>query len=333
MSNYAHIVRIALRQSCRAATAFGMLIGSLYPLCGQSQWSGSSPGPIYYNGGNVGIGTTNPVGKTQVQLEDGYTALMTSNPTGVPRFALNNNAGGSWTMYDYAAGAWSPGITQSIGNVGVGTMSPQSNLDVAAGGIAVRGTNYTTGGPALELNTVNLGGGNYLGQVASVVGSSRAVNPLGIWGSPITFYRASGLGLPAMTLLSSGNVGIGTISPQHTLSVNGNVGAKEVIVTNTGWADHVFRPDYPLEPLSAVETHIQQHGRLPDIPSEEQVQTEGVNLGDMQVRLLAKIEELTLHLIEMDKRCQRLEESLREAVAQGYGRAPASARPAAAGVK
>jgi hypothetical protein len=113
-----------------------------------------------------------------------------------------------------------------------------------------------------------------------------------------------------------GNVGIGTTSPQYLLSVNGAIGAKDVIVTNTGWSDYVFRPDYRLQPLSEVSAYIQQNHHLPDIPTEAEVKEKGVSVGDMQAKLLAKVEELTLHLIQQEKenrdlreRMARLEES------------------------
>lgn len=100
---------------------------------------------------------------------------------------------------------------------------------------------------------------------------------------------------------SSGNVGIGTTSPTHKLAVNGSVRAKEVIV-DTGWSDYVFSAEYRLAPLSEVETHIQAKKHLPGIPSANEVEAQGVSLGEMQSALLAKIEELTLHLIAQEKR-------------------------------
>ncbi len=78
-------------------------------------------------------------------------------------------------------------------------------------------------------------------------------------------------GINAMTITSVGNVGIGTIKPQYLLSVNGTIGAKDVIVTNSGWSDYVFRPGYRLRPLSEVGAYIRAHHHLPDIPSEAEV--------------------------------------------------------------
>lgn len=103
-----------------------------------------------------------------------------------------------------------------------------------------------------------------------------------------------------LRITSGGNVGIGTTSPSHKLAVNGTVRAKEVIV-DTGWSDYVFASDYQLAPLSEVEAHIYEKKHLPGIPSAAEVEANGVSLGEMQSKLLAKIEELTLHLIAQEK--------------------------------
>lgn len=82
---------------------------------------------------------------------------------------------------------------------------------------------------------------------------------------------------------SSGNVGIGTTAPQYKLSVNGTIGTKEVVVTNTGWADYVFKPDYRPLSLTEISSYIEEHHHLPGIPSESEVEEKGVSLGDLQV--------------------------------------------------
>ncbi len=68
----------------------------------------------------------------------------------------------------------------------------------------------------------------------------------------------------------------------------------------------MFRPGYRLRPLSEIGAYIRQHRHLPDIPSEAEVKEKGVSLGDMQAKLLAKVEELTLHMIEREKENKEL---------------------------
>jgi hypothetical protein len=108
------------------------------------------------------------------------------------------------------------------------------------------------------------------------------------------------------------------------LSVNGTIGTKDVIVTNTGWSDYVFRPGYRLRPLSEVNAYIQANHHLPDIPTEAEVKQKGVSVGEMQAKLLAKVEELTLHMIQREKENQEL----RERITRLETRAASSGAPA-----
>lgn len=105
-----------------------------------------------------------------------------------------------------------------------------------------------------------------------------------------------------LRIANNGNVGIGVSSPTHKLEVNGTIKAKEVNVTTSGWADYVFNPDYKLTPLSELETFIQKNGHLPNIPTETEVMKTGVNLAEMNVKLLEKVEELTLYVLELKKK-------------------------------
>jgi hypothetical protein len=119
----------------------------------------------------------------------------------------------------------------------------------------------------------------------------------------------SGNGLERMRITSTGNVGIGTTAPGYPLSVNGTIQAKEVLV-NTGWSDYVFDPGYRLQPLSEVATYVQENHHLPEIPSAAEVAEKGISLGNMQSKLLAKIEELTLHMIRAERENRELKERL-----------------------
>ncbi|MCB0810418.1 MAG: hypothetical protein KDB96_14165, partial [Flavobacteriales bacterium] len=78
--------------------------------------------------------------------------------------------------------------------------------------------------------------------------------------------------------------------------------AKEVEVTLAGFPDYVFEPDYDLMTLEEVEAYIKKNGHLPNVPSAREVEENGLGLGEMNKILLEKVEELTLHLIEQQKR-------------------------------
>jgi septal ring factor EnvC (AmiA/AmiB activator) len=91
------------------------------------------------------------------------------------------------------------------------------------------------------------------------------------------------------------------------LSVAGNVLAEEVIVKpQSEWADHVFEPDYDLPTLEDVSSFIKEEGHLPNIPSAEAVEQNGLRLGEMDATLLQKVEELTLYAIEQKERADSL---------------------------
>ena len=85
------------------------------------------------------------------------------------------------------------------------------------------------------------------------------------------------------------------------LTVNGTITAKEVIVSTEGRSDYVLKDDYKLMPLDELERSIEKNGHLPDIPSAEEVKKNCVSVGEMQAKLLKKVEELTLYMIELKK--------------------------------
>ena len=98
-----------------------------------------------------------------------------------------------------------------------------------------------------------------------------------------------------------GEVGIGTTNTAgYKLAVNGKVRATEIRV-ETGWADYVFAPEYKLRPLEEVESFIKANQHLPEIQPASEIQANGLDVAATTTKMMAKIEELTLYLIEMNK--------------------------------
>jgi len=112
----------------------------------------------------------------------------------------------------------------------------------------------------------------------------------------------------------SGNVGVGTWNTKgYKLAVAGNMIAESVKVQLQGsWADYVFEDNYKLQSLSEVEAFVKKNKHLPEIPSAETAKTHGIDLEDMNAKLLKKIEELTLHLIDMKKGMEKQEKEIQD---------------------
>jgi Phage T4 tail fibre len=105
-----------------------------------------------------------------------------------------------------------------------------------------------------------------------------------------------------LRIKGNGNVGIGTANPDAKLTVAGNIKAREVEVRITAGADFVFAKDYALPLLSEVEKFVRTNKHLPGIQSEKEMQENGLNLNQMNIKLLQKVEELTLYVIEQQKK-------------------------------
>lgn len=115
------------------------------------------------------------------------------------------------------------------------------------------------------------------------------------------------------TVENDGSVGIGTNTPKAKLAVNGNILANEIkIKTDISVPDYVFDPNYELPSLSSIEDYVKKHRHLPEIPSATDIQKDGVDLTAMNLALLKKVEELTLHLIAKDKQLDKQNRSLVE---------------------
>jgi hypothetical protein len=269
--------------------------------------------------GRVGIGTVSPgyqldVQQGQVNSSGGYCiagSCITSWPSATANTWTSAQTFNGTTTFTTSAnfvnGTWS-----SSGNVGIGTTSPGSAsfLTPASG--------YTTAldvmGPIraqsgiVSFETANPTGDptNY----GAVLYNKQGVGPT-MSGYMFT-VRTGNSGAPTTERLrvdQNGNVGVGTTAPQHMLHVAGVIGAEEVIVSATG-ADYVFEPDYHLSSLDEVATYIKKNHRLPGVPSAAETQSKGLSLGEMQLKLLAKIEELTLHMIQAEERNRELQERI-----------------------
>jgi hypothetical protein len=212
---------------------------------------------------------------------------------------------GFWT------GEGSGNVTETMrlwrGQLGIGTTTPSGLLDVQkttsnAGGqsvVNIIGSTITGNGASLVLNQV--WNDNYYktiidntGGMYNQIGSGLKIQTSYWNGSQVNT-------ITALSLSPTGDLGLGTTSPAYKLDVNGTIHAREIKVDLTGWSDFVFAPTYRLKPLSEVEQYIKTHGHLENIPTAEEVEQNGVSVGDMQKKLLEKVEQLMLYSIELKK--------------------------------
>jgi hypothetical protein len=234
--------------------------------------------------GLVGIGTTAPNARLHMDVPTG-TSLLRGTVAGSTKLYMSS-AGGLTVGAGTAAPA--NGLYVS-GNVGIGTATPGYKLDVA-GRIRLRSGGNASNTAGLWLNNISN---------SALTGFMGALND-----SYIGFY-GTGSGWSLIMNTDNGNVGIGTFNPTYKLSVNGTIQAKEVRV-ETGWADYVFENDYKLQPLNEVATYIKAHKHLPGMASAEEIQKNGLAIGEIQTKMMEKIEELTLYVIDLQKQVEAL---------------------------
>lgn len=204
------------------------------------------------------------------------------------------------------------GIFVSTGGnvrIGTGTTAPTNALEVNGTTVSTKLKISGLASSTQKVLTVGTGGqvsSTDVSTFADNMGDHIATQNINLNGNKIVGSSAPTNGL---FVGANGNVriGAGSGNPGNALEVNGIVRSKEVLVEITGWSDFVFEEDYKLMSLAEVEQFVKQHGHLPDVPSANEVEENGIGLGEMNALLLQKIEEMTLHLIEMEKRIKELE--------------------------
>jgi len=197
--------------------------------------------------------------------------------------------------------------TSSNNNVGIGTGNPMAKLQVDNGNILVRNfANVDNQSAIMIAHAINITTYDTFGTSLRTITESAGHN---IYGLQFFTQESYATGqTEKLRILGNGNVGIGKINPTNKLDVNGTIHSQEVKVDLTGWSDFVFRKEYSLPTLAEVEKHIAEKGHLKDIPNEEEVLRDGIKLGEMNSKLLQKIEELTLYMIEQEKKTEKLKD-------------------------
>ncbi|MCD4698325.1 MAG: hypothetical protein K8S16_19025 [Bacteroidales bacterium] len=246
---------------------------------------------IIKGNGNVGIGnlTTSEIDSklqvdgriktTQLQITDGstntYNHILVSDQNGVASWADPSLLDDG----DWFTNSTTGDIYHTTSNVGIKTQNPVTDLDIH-GDIAL----------GMEGEKFIIHSRDWLGD--KLIIAPQNSNGSWEWDNSIVLF-------------DNGNVGIGTPNIENAtakLTVKGNILAKEVKVRiDAGGADFVFDDNYKLPGLDYIEDFINKNNHLPEIPSADEMSEKGINVGELQIKLLQKIEELTLYVIELKK--------------------------------
>jgi hypothetical protein len=272
-----------------------------------------NPKMTVLDNGNVGIGTTTPTQKLDLNGNinmagvAGRRLFMGGAGGSTFGIAYDSNYPNYGIFYtesepDYVSispnGNATDGVMNIIGNgnVGIGTKNPSNDqgwnrvLDVAGSGhskilVTADNSTFKTG---IFTHTSWHGGGGFIGTESNN-----------------TLFLIAGYD-PKVTILTNGNVGVGTKSPDQKLTVKGKIHAEEVkIDLSIPVPDYVFASDYKLKTLKEVEDYVNKNNHLPEIPSAKEIEINGLMLAEMNMSLLKKVEELTLYSIDQKKTIEK----------------------------
>ena len=277
------------------------------------------------SGNRIGIGTTTPQAGLHVTQTNNYNGNLISAIFGATYndwtyfggttggrirgdnsgyLVLDSNPNGTSDKNLYL-NFGSPGnilIARGGGNVGIGTgiTTPGAKLDIAGDiqisskiGIYLNDKITDTNNPYNGLSHYS----------QAWISDSWTTSGYTLWQSAYGGIKFFTGGTPRLSISNTGKVGIGisNITTDALLTVNGIIHAKEVRVDLTGLADFVFDDSYKLMPLHQVESYVKANNHLPEMPSAAEVSKNGLSMGEMQNKLLQKVEELTLYVIEQQK--------------------------------
>jgi len=256
------------------------------------------------NDGNVGIGTGAP--STKLEVNGDVTVSPLSNPSSPgdeeDYYVLSTDRNGKLEL-----------VNKSVYGDDLGDHSATQNLEM--NGLNLNNVGVIYGPTASEnWNKLEIFGSNALNTAKLEIGDGVRDEGLKL----ITNTKSSAVqfvvgGNWAMQVKNS-EVWIGNPDDQTEaidLKVYGKIFGREVKVTLDTYYDNVFNPDYKLMPVKDLSVFVSTNKHLPDIPSENEVFENGVNLGEMNALLLKKIEELTLYIIDQQQQLDELKVSLK----------------------
>lgn len=289
----------------------GVQFGAL-KLSGRSNSTNTLFNDLVLENNNVGINNSSP--DTKLHILSGQSVGLSNTQNG---YIMNGSSGGNNMIL---------GTSSIQARSGTNNSTPLN--------IQPFGGNTFIGGSVDVFSTLDVGGQTNIydytkihgdGQIFAIDGNNpqMAFFQNGVYK---TYLEQNSTGFTVgvnggnLRLNPAGQVSIGAVNnlaSSYRLTVDGKMICEEVKVELFGnWPDYVFHKDYDLIPLPDLEKYIQTTQHLPNIPAADQVQKEGFELGEMNKKLLEKIEELTLYLIAQNKRIDSLEKELKNLAKQ-----------------
>ncbi|QEH40277.1 tail fiber protein [Chitinophaga sp. XS-30] len=257
-------------------------------------------GRIYYNAIQWGYYSTIKIKLRSKWYRAGYAEYMIMNG---PNFA------NSYCITSYGPGTDHVRITlgpqTSAGSSAGGGENYYKDIYLDAGYYTLWYAEAEATGQLFSMDRTSITAGEYY---AATLYSSPAVQTVAAFAEHKRVMFTSG----SATAYFHDKVGIGTLNPQASLAVNGDILAKKVKVSTAAanWPDYVFKEEYKLPSLAEVEAFVTTHHHLPGVPSAAQVATDGQDIGEINRLLLQKMEEMTLYMINQDKIIKSLEKRI-----------------------
>ena len=280
-----------------------------------NHWSALGSNIYSNNTGNVGVGTAFPFAKLQVEgdfrVQNGQIDLISD----APEVQIFGSVGAGAARLRFALPNDDPdfAITQALGNLYIsrnaGIFGFYSDLLVSENGyVGVGATD-----PEVRLHVdggtdVGNGSGGYI-----QLGLQSGLN-IGIDNNEI---QGRNNGVVSRLILNNGGgpvqIGSAVAPTGYSLAVNGKAICEELkIQASSNWPDYVFTHDYQLPTLQDLRQYIRTNQHLPNIPSAQQVENNGLMVGDMQKKMMEKIEELTLYVLQLEDKCTQMKSELDE---------------------
>ncbi len=264
--------------------------------------------------GNVGIGTTQGDAKLNIiaAKEDGIFIRLINSPTNKAVSVLTNKITTKSFVSSYGKTenfiVYGNGETQIMNGINKLYFGNATTIGDPAWPTSYMGFNASFDGTDWRCETNNYNNGGAV--IWSTVGGDICFSNFETDGNSAQQLTGNELvDNRAMMIHGDGSVSIGgfhTDNGNYKLAVHGTIAARKVIANQNNWYDHVFAEDYNLMSIEDLSIYIKENQHLPEIPTQEDVNNDGVDLGEMNAKLLLKVEELTLYIIDLQKQINEL---------------------------